>query len=291
MATANGLNANSAGLARYDGNGTWSGVTVTQHAVLVGAASNGITSLALGNAGQYLQSGGASADAVFSTATLPSVATGTGTILRADGTNWVATTSTYPNTNAINTLLYASSANVMAALATANNGVLITSAGGVPSISSTLPSAVQGNITAVGTVASGTFGGADYTAANFVSITNFTPNVGGSPTYSTQLGRYQQVGNLVFIRLRVTFTSGPTGGNINIAGLPFAAPNNALLACFSVYRSGGALTTANTQIFATMKQGVASIDMYQLNPATGTSSGLPQSATDDIIITGFYSAV
>ncbi len=52
------------------------------------------------------------------------------------------TTSTYPLTNAINTLLYASSANTMAALATANNGVLVTSAGGTPSISSTLPAAV-----------------------------------------------------------------------------------------------------------------------------------------------------
>jgi hypothetical protein len=43
------------------------------------------------------------------------------------------TTSTYPATNAINTLLYASAANTMAALATANDGVLITSNTGVPS--------------------------------------------------------------------------------------------------------------------------------------------------------------
>lgn len=50
-----------------------------------------------GSAGQYLQSQGASAPA-FSTATLPATATGTGTILRADGTNWVATTATYPAT-------------------------------------------------------------------------------------------------------------------------------------------------------------------------------------------------
>lgn len=47
---------------------------------------------------------------------------------------------TYPTTTAINTLLYASAANVESALATANSGVLITSASGVPSISSTLPS-------------------------------------------------------------------------------------------------------------------------------------------------------
>jgi hypothetical protein len=43
-------------------------------------------------------------------------------------------TTTYPATNAINTLLYASSANVMSALTTANNGVLVTSNTGVPSI-------------------------------------------------------------------------------------------------------------------------------------------------------------
>jgi len=34
----------------------------------------------------------------WSTATYPDIATGTGKILRADGTNWVATTATYPDT-------------------------------------------------------------------------------------------------------------------------------------------------------------------------------------------------
>lgn len=68
----------------------------------------------------------------------------------ADPTGLSWSTTTYPVTNAINTLLYASSANVISALATANNGVLITSAGGVPSIASTLPSAVQSNITVLG---------------------------------------------------------------------------------------------------------------------------------------------
>jgi hypothetical protein len=59
-------------------------------------------------------------------------------------------TSTYPATNAINTLLYASSANTMAALSTANNSVLVTNGSGVPSLSTTLP-----NI-AIGTPTSGT---------------------------------------------------------------------------------------------------------------------------------------
>lgn len=59
-------------------------------------------------------------------------------------------TATYPSTTTINQLLYSSSNNVIAGLATANNGVLITSIAGVPSISSTLPTAVQDNITQLG---------------------------------------------------------------------------------------------------------------------------------------------
>ncbi len=92
---------------------------------------------------------------VYSTATTLAVLAGTATagqLLRSGASaapTW--TTSTYPATNAVNTLLYASSANVMAALATANSGVLITSAGGVPSISSTLPTLVQQNSTVMGT--------------------------------------------------------------------------------------------------------------------------------------------
>ena len=66
----------------------------------------------------------------------------------ASGLAW--STATYPSTTTINQLLFSSSNNVIAGIATGNNGVLITSAGGVPSISSTLPSAVQTNITALG---------------------------------------------------------------------------------------------------------------------------------------------
>jgi hypothetical protein len=65
-----------------------------------------------GSAGQVLQSAGASAP-TFSTATYPATATGTGTILRADGTNWVATTATYPTTITVNQVLYATATNVI----------------------------------------------------------------------------------------------------------------------------------------------------------------------------------
>jgi hypothetical protein len=75
---------------------------------------------------------------VYSSGTAMAILSGTATagqIIRSGSSaapTW--STSTYPATNAVSTLLYASSANVMAALATANGGVLVTNSTGVPSV-------------------------------------------------------------------------------------------------------------------------------------------------------------
>ncbi len=53
MATNNGVNISAAGIVKYDGAGTFSADTVTQHAVLIGGASNALTSSLLTN-GQLL---------------------------------------------------------------------------------------------------------------------------------------------------------------------------------------------------------------------------------------------
>lgn len=73
---------------------------------------------------------------VATTATFPSTATSTGTILRADGTNWVATTATYPTTTTANQLLYSSATNTVGGLTSANTSALVTNASGVPSFTS-----------------------------------------------------------------------------------------------------------------------------------------------------------
>lgn len=121
------------------------------------------TPLALNSGGTAANLTASNGGIFYSTASAGAILAGTATagqlLTSGASTTPAWTTSTYPATNAINTLLYASSANVMAALATANNGVLITSGAGAPSISSTLPSAVQGNITTVGTIGTGTWQG------------------------------------------------------------------------------------------------------------------------------------
>jgi hypothetical protein len=88
-------------------------------------------------------------------------------------------TAVYPATTTVSQLLYSSSANTVAGLATGNNGVLITSGSGVPSISSTLPSAVQGNITSTGTIGSGTWNGGVVGLVYGGSNANLTASNGG----------------------------------------------------------------------------------------------------------------
>jgi len=86
--------------------------TVTQYDVLVGGASSAVASVGPGTSGQILQSGGASANPAYSTAT-------------------------YPATSTINQILYSSAANVISGLATANGGVFDTISSGVPQVDTT----------------------------------------------------------------------------------------------------------------------------------------------------------
>ncbi len=91
--------------------------------------------------GQMLQvNSGAATGLAWSTATYPATATNVARLLRSDATNWVETTSTFADTYAASGLLYANGANNVAGLATANNGILVTSGAGVPSIGNTVGS-------------------------------------------------------------------------------------------------------------------------------------------------------
>lgn len=96
---------------------------------------------------------------IYSTAAALAILASTATAhqIPLSGSNAAPTwsTATYPATTTINRLLYSSAANTITDLATANDGTLITSAGGVPSISSTLPTAVQNNITSLNNVTMG----------------------------------------------------------------------------------------------------------------------------------------
>jgi hypothetical protein len=134
--------------------GTNAALTADNGAIFYSTATAGALLASTATAGKVLQSG-SSAAPTWSTPTYPSASGTSGTILRSNGTNNVYTTSTFADTYTASNLLYSNGSNAVTGLATANNGVLVTSGAGVPSISSTLPTATQSNITTLGTVTTG----------------------------------------------------------------------------------------------------------------------------------------
>lgn len=148
--------------------GSLGSTTTVLHGNGAGAPTFGAVALGTDISGQLpLGNGGTNANLVasnggifYSTGSAGAILAGTATATQMlqSGANTTPawSTSTWPATTTINQVLYSSAANTVGGLATGNNGTLITSAGGVPSISSTLPNAVQLNITALGTVTTGT---------------------------------------------------------------------------------------------------------------------------------------
>lgn len=142
-ATISGGDITGAALTKTDDTNVTLTLGGTPATALLRAAS-----LTLGWTGQLsLARGGSNADLsgtvsnggiVYSTATAMAILAGTATanqvLLSGSSTTPAWSTATYPATTAINQILYSSSANVVAGLATANDGVLTTGATGIPVI-------------------------------------------------------------------------------------------------------------------------------------------------------------
>lgn len=98
MVTNNSVNISAAGIVKYDGAGTFSADTVTNHAVLIGGASNAITSLPLTNGQLAIGSTGADPSAATLTAgTGVTISNGAGSITinaAGGGLTWTVVTGT-----------------------------------------------------------------------------------------------------------------------------------------------------------------------------------------------------
>lgn len=185
--TSGGASADGA----YQNIGTNSGLTA--HGVVIAEGTGAFAATAAGTAGQLFVSAGASADPTWTTATFPTAAGATGTILRSNGTGWVASTDTYPNTVVAGDILIATATNVIGSLADVAVGQVLVSGGvGVAPAYSASPS-VTGSVTAAtGLIA--TTGGVLASAGNLTATlgnlvlngaaSKVTVNVGTAATAS-----------------------------------------------------------------------------------------------------------
>lgn len=196
-----------------------SGISITNGAGSISIATSApIPSLPLS-----LANGGTNADLsgqvsnggiVWSNATQLQILAGTSTAKQMLQSGASATpawsTATWPSTTTANALLYSSTTNVVGQITPAASSVLISSALDVPSWSQTLPSAVQGNITTVGTISSGTWqGGVIGGTYGGTGVNNgaSTITIGGSVTFS---GAFTFTGTLS----NTTSVTFPTSGTL-----------------------------------------------------------------------------
>ena len=69
----------------------------------------------------------------------------------------------------------------------------------------------------------------------------WTPSLGGTATYNTQVGTYTKIGNIVSVRGRLVVSAIGTGSTITVSGLPFSASGSEI----------GALGITNSAVLAT----------------------------------------
>jgi hypothetical protein len=199
-------------------NGDSGSITPSSGVVTISGGTTGLTTsgssatlnltgtLKLGNGGTNAALTASNGGIFYSTASAGAILAGTATaqqlLMSGSSTTPQWSTTTYPTTNAINTLLYASSANVMAALATANSSVLVTSSGGVPSWSTTLPSGLSAtNLTLV----TPTLGGASATSLTFSSTTGIVGTTTNNNAASGSVGEF--ISSVIASGSAVTATS------------------------------------------------------------------------------------
>lgn len=237
------------------------GLATANNGLLV-TSNTGVPSILAGpgTTGQILQSNAAAAPS-FSTASYPSTNTLAGTILRGDGTNYLQSSFTIPDTFAANDLIYCSTTNNLTALSSANNVFLTTNGSGVPSLSKTY---LEGTFTPT-LVSSG----------------------GGAPTYTLQQGLYTQMGNRIYFSINLVLaTTGTLGaGTLTIAGLPTAAAASVALSTAFQSLAVGAITATA----AVTSNASTSITVYKF--ASGSLTQLADTdlqGTSQFLISGNY---
>jgi hypothetical protein len=206
-------------------------------------------------------------------------------------------TSTYPSTNAINTLLYASAANTMNALTTANSGVLVTSSAGVPSI---LSAGTTGQFLSASTAGTPAWSTARYpstvalgdvlvaSATNVVGIVNnvanagyvLTANVGAAPTFQAAAS-----GGIVTLD---GDSSTATGATVTIAGTTnqiTTTGNGAAQITISIPSSPSLAGTTTVATGLTTTNGAITVNSTSATTATGAEIDMQRTHGAGVSIT------
>jgi hypothetical protein len=123
----------------------------------------------------------------------------------------------------------------------------------------------------------------DYEEGTFVPVISGT-TTSGTGTYTTQIGEYTKVGNLVSFWLSLTWTAHTGTGNMNIDGLPFAVGQESAT---SGYNSNITLT-ANHYLQTYTATGLTRVVLRSVATGGGTISAVALDTAGTINVSGHY---
>ena len=97
----------------------------------------------------------------------------------------------------------------------------------------------------------------------------WTPIVGGTATYTTQVGKYTKVGRLVTVSCEIEINVIGTGSTIAILGLPFTSVGDQIAGAVGYWQS---IATSVTSLNAIVSPGATNIALYSVTAAAATVS-------------------
>lgn len=191
-----------------------------------------------------------------------------GTVLQGQGvgTHSAYSTATYPATTTAFDLLCSTATNVVGQITAGATATVLTGVtGAVPAFSATP------------TVTSITFGSG--TALSVYAEGTFTPTVdgavSGTTTYTTQVGAYTRIGNIVYVQAFITISAATGTGALRIGALPFTVKNTTnAFATGATSISGAWVWPAGTTMGAFLPVPNATFGVIQCSGSAVTAANL-----------------
>jgi hypothetical protein len=113
----------------------------------------------------------------------------------------------------------------------------------------------------------------------------FTPSLGGSTTYATQLGYYTKIGKVCYFSVNINVTSIGTGSTTAITGLPFTALYGSNNGVHAVYYDAIASSVSSLIGYV---QGTTLNLVSNLIPASSVGANAIFKNSADVRVQGFY---
>jgi hypothetical protein len=127
----------------------------------------------------------------------------------------------------------------------------------------------------------------DYEEGTFTPVLEGTTTA-GTGTYSTQLGYYRKVGDIVHVWIAFIWSAHTGTGNVKVSGLPFTVINQGIGRCPASIQMQDSPWTAGNFVEIEFEFNTTFMYQSQVNGLAGAKIGFPLDGSGRLYIQGSY---